>query len=181
MKMPSLGSHIPAARLKSVETIGDAVSLFAQLGYDAPARPVDTQALDIRGIQKAVHLTNSQRKRSGYGVLIGQSDSQPRSLRPLARSLQREIHDHPLGILGVTGPDGRWTRMVVFRPRQVGGTLSAVTVSRLDIDLGHPTGHDSAVISSIAWRSHLSDADAQGAIDAVLSVSKRSPMPSIAD
>jgi hypothetical protein len=60
--------------------------------------------------------------------------------------------------------------MVIFRPRQAGGQLGAVTVSRLDVDLSHPTVHDAEVVSSLRWRSDLPDVDAQKALTAALNV-----------
>ena len=59
---------------------------------------------------------------------------------------------------------------MIFRPRQVGGQLGAVTVSRLDVELSHPTQHDAEVVSGLRWRGQKSDAQAQDALNEALSV-----------
>lgn len=61
---------------------------------------------------------------------------------------------------------------MVFRPRQVSGRLGAVTVSRLDLDLDHPTGHDAEVLSGLRWQANLSDVEAQGALTEALDVER---------
>jgi hypothetical protein len=62
--------------------------------------------------------------------------------------------------------------MVVFRPRRTSGRLGAITVSRLDVDLMHPTAHDAVVLSELRWQADRSDADAQDALDAALDIER---------
>jgi adenine-specific DNA-methyltransferase len=156
--------------LKAAQSRADIIKLVAYLGYTAPARPVDSVALNLPGLAEAHVISDGKRKRSGYSVLIGEAPSAPQGLRPLARALQREIHDSPLGLLGITDDSGRWERLIIFRPRQGGGRLGSTTVSRLDIDLSHPTGHDGEVLSGIRWRPDLTDAQAQQSVTAALDV-----------
>lgn len=166
--MPFEAPAVHPAHLKAVRALPDALELISALGYSAQARPVDVSVLNLPGISRA-HVLRSGSRRTGYGVLVGEAAELPRSLRPLARSIQREVHDQPLAVVGVGDGQG-WERMVVFRPRQVGGQLGAVTVSRLDVDLGHPTPHDAEVVSGLRWRGDLPDAQAQAALNEALSV-----------
>src|ERR1700694_3018226 len=150
--------------------MSDAVRLMGGLGYDRPARPVDVDGLKLPDLERATVIRSGSTKRTGYGILIGETHGLPRSLRPLARAVQREVHDSPLAVIGGSANGSGWDRMVIFRPRQVGGQLGAVTVSRLDVDLSHPTGHDAEVVSSLRWRSDLPDIEAQKALTAALNV-----------
>jgi hypothetical protein len=159
-------------RLRAVRSLNDAVELFRELGYEQPARPVDIGALKLPHLRVARVARNRQSRRAGYGLLLAEASTPPRSLRPLARALQREVHDQPLGVVGVANTDGRWERMVVFRPRQVSGRLGAVTVSRLDVDLDHPTRHDAEVLSGLRWQAELADAEAQRALTEALDVER---------
>ena len=98
------------------------LQLAAYLGYTAPARPVDPVALKLPGLEHAHVISDGKRKRSGYSVLIGEARSAPHSLRPLARALQREVHDSPLGILAITDDTGRWERLIILPPAAGRGT-----------------------------------------------------------
>src|SRR5262249_43084454 len=115
------------------------------------------------------------KKRQGYCVLVAEAAGVPeerRSLRPLGRSMQLEIHDRPLAVLGFPGEGGKGDRMGVVRPRHTGGPLSAVTRPRLDIGLRHPTMHDSEVLGLAAWQPYRGDEAAQLAVDEALDVER---------
>ncbi|MHB8394628.1 MAG: Eco57I restriction-modification methylase domain-containing protein [Candidatus Dormibacteria bacterium] len=167
--MPLSEAIVHPAHLKAVRSLPDALELMSNLGYETQARPVDVSVLNLPGLARAHVIRNSGSRRTGYGVLVGEAAELPRSLRPLARSIQREVHDQPLAVVGV-GNGAAWERLVIFRPRQVGGQLGAVTVSRLDVDLSHPTQHDAEVVSGLRWRGQKSDAQAQDALNEALSV-----------
>lgn len=167
--MPLSEATVHPAHLKAVRALPDALELVSALGYSSQSRPVDVSVLNLPGLARAHVIRNSGSRRTGYGLLVGEVAQLPRSLRPLARAIQREVHDQPLAVVGVGNGRG-WERMVIFRPRQIGGQLGAVTVSRLDVDLSHPTPHDAEVVSGLRWRGDLADDQAQAALNEALSV-----------
>ena len=169
--MPLSEATVHPAHLRAIQGLPDALALLTSLGYSAQARPVDVSVLNLPGLASARVLRSGGSRRTGYGVLVGEAGELPRSLRSLARSIQREVHDRPLAVVGIGNGQG-WERMVVFRPRQVGGQLGAVTVSRLDVDLRHPTPHDAEVVSGLRWQGQKSDPEAQAALDQALSVER---------
>ena len=160
---------ISPTQLRAIRSLPDALGLARTLGYERPARPVNPAELGLIGLKDAYVIRSHGTMQRGYGVLVGAADSLPRSLRPLAKAVQNNVHDQPLAMLGVGNGTG-WQRLVVMRPRQTGGQLGAVTVARLDVDLAHPTRHDSEVISALHWRSDLDESRAQDEVSAALDV-----------
>jgi hypothetical protein len=164
-------ARVGVAQLRAVQSAADAARLFAGLGYDATPHPVNPTDLQLPGVTAARYVRGDQSKRKSYGLLLAETTQTPRALRPLARALQLNVHDNPLGVLGVSENGGPWRRMIVFRPRVVSGKVRAVTVTRLDIDLDHPSNHDAEVISELRWRSDLpNDQARQEAVTAALDV-----------
>lgn len=150
-------------RLLAVRSTDTAVALFAELGYNAPGRPFDADSVGLSGVSRALYLRSDLRsKRRGYGVVVAEADHKPPSLRPLARVLRERIHDRPLGVLGITGTAGRWTHMIVFRPRLQG---RRVTLAKLEVDLAHPTQHDARVLEGLVWAGEASQAAIDRALD----------------
>ncbi len=163
---------LPIARLRALRSLNDAVALFEDLGYTAAARPVNPGDLRLPNLGECRIARSGRTARSGYGLLIGEARELPRSLRSLARALQREVHDRPLAAVGVPDEGGAWHRMIVIRPRGVGGKLGAVTLARLDIDLDHPTAHDAEVLQLLHWQPDVAEATAQDAVDDALDVER---------
>ena len=163
---------LPSARLRALRSIDDAVRLFEDLGYTRPAHQVDTAELGLPDLAECLVGRSARGSRAGYGLVLAEAAALPRSLRPLARALQRRVHDRPLAVLGVPDEAGIWRRMIVLRPRHVSGQLGAVTLARLDIDLGHPTRHDAEVLNLLRWQPDLADAAAQDAVDNALDVER---------
>ena len=97
--MPTIDPRGLRPILRAIRSREDVGALLAELGYEAIVRPVDPQALKLPHLQDAYVLRNKRARREGYGVLIGITSTPPRTLRPLARAIQREIHDSPLGII----------------------------------------------------------------------------------
>lgn len=100
----SLDVPVLPHRLRAGRSLDDAVELFRELGYEQSAHPVDVDALKLPSLRVARVVRNRQSRRKGYGLLLAETSTLPRSLRPLARALQREIHDQPLGVVGVCNP-----------------------------------------------------------------------------
>src|SRR5579884_395953 len=125
---------VASATLRAVSDSAGVIGILRDLGYaTTKVVPLDASQLGLPGQLRNVQGLRSDRSsRKGHGVFLAETQEIPRSLRPLARALQRQFHDRPLGILGEPGKDGRWHRMVVFRPRRSSGRLGAVTVARLD-------------------------------------------------
>lgn len=154
-------------QLLGVRSMEDAISLFGALGYDRPAAPWDLGMAPMPNVERVATVQLGRRRRQGYALVFAETAEVPRSLRPLARSIRDQVHDRPLVVLGVTGPSGEWERMVVMRPQsvQVGG---AVTVTKLDIDLQHPTQHDAEILNAIEWQ--LDEKAAHRSIDQAFDV-----------
>ena len=153
--------------------MNDALTLFEDLGYTQPARRVNASDLNLPEFLLDCRVARLGRSaRTGYGLVVAEAAALPRSLRPLARILQRQIHDRPLAAIGVRDDGGAWRQMIVLRPRRVSGQLGAVTVARLDIDLAHPTGHDAEVLNLLRWQPDVSDDTAQTAVDDALDVER---------
>lgn len=150
-------------RLSAVSSMPEALALLGELGYSSPARPIDIGEFALTGLSRASVLRSNSLKRLGYGVVVAEAPSAPRSLRPVAKTIRERIHDRPLGVLGITGPGGAWERMIVFRPRRQG---QRVTLTKLDVDLTHPTQHDARVLEALAWSGEAS----QDAVDRALDV-----------
>src|ERR1700686_3188333 len=164
---------VTVGALRAIKHQGDVLELLGDLGYAASkAAPLDHEQLGLAGLTRASGFRSDRGSRKGHGVLVGETTQIPRSLRPIASSLQRAFHDRPLGVLGETGANGEWQRMVVFRPRRTSGRLGAITVSRLDVDLEHPTAHDAEVLSELRWQADRDDAGAQAALDAALDIER---------
>jgi hypothetical protein len=173
-KVPVVSAGVVSVgALRAIKGQGEVLELLEDLGYAASkAAPLDQAQLGLAGVTNATGFRSDRGSRKGHGVLLAETTEIPRSLRPLASALQRAFHDRPLGILGETDANGAWQRMVVFRPRRTSGRLGAITVSRLDVDLAHPTAHDAIVLSELRWQGDRNDADAQDAIDAALDIER---------
>jgi Eco57I restriction-modification methylase len=166
-------SAVSVGALRAIKQQSDVLDLLGDLGYAAAkAAPLDHEQLGLDGLTSASGFRSDRGSRKGHGVLVGETKEIPRSLRALASSLQRSFHDRPLGILGEMGATGEWQRMVVFRPRRTSGRLGAITVSRLDVDLEHPTAHDAEVLSELRWQADRDDASAQAALDAAMDIER---------
>lgn len=163
---------VTPTRLRGVAGPEDAITLFADLGYDRPAQPVDPDQLHLPGVSRAWIVRSGTKRRQGYSVVVAEAAEERRSLRPLGRALQLEVHDRPLAVLGFPGEGGRWERMVVLRPRRISGRLGAVTVSRLDVDLRHPTMHDAELLTLAGWQPARREEAAQAAVDDALDVER---------
>ena len=155
-------------RLLAVRSLDDAVALMAEIGYDKPALRFDLGEAPLPGVAEARVARSTSRRRSGYGLVIAETAEEPRSLRPLAKAMRTYVHDKPLGIVGVTDGGRQWTKMILVRPRGASAG-SGVTVTKLVIDLEHPSQHDANVMGQLAWRSG-DDSLGQRAIDRALDV-----------
>jgi len=170
---------VTPTQLRGIAGPDDAVALLADLGYNRPASPVDANQLGLPGLKQAWVIRSGAKKRQGYSVIVAEAAEERRSLRPLARALQLEVHDRPLAVLGFADEGGRWERMVVLRPRRTGGRLGTVTVARLDVDLRHPTMHDAEVLGLASWQPYRGDEAAQ-LLSTTHWTSSASPKPSTA-
>lgn len=151
----------------AVNSVDTAAALFAQLGYGARLRPLDLREVPLPGLDAASYVRTGRRRREGYCLVFGETTTRPRSLRALAKGLRDHVHDRPLGVLGVSGDGGRWERMIVLRPR-VSATGGGVSLTKLEVDLRHPTQHDARVLQELAWSGD--DHAGQAAIDRALDV-----------
>lgn len=137
------------------------------------AEPVSINATDLSLGDFPTNrvLKKGASKRRGFAVFISEVGERPRTLRPLARRLQQNVHDRPLGVVGQRGPDGAWQRFTVFRPQLVPGTIGTTRVSRLEVDVRSPTRHDSEVLGALKWTDG-DDAKAHAELDEVLDVER---------
>ncbi len=156
------------SRLKAVTGPDEAVELFQELGFRGRPAPIDAAALGLGDHPVNRVLKSASGSARGSAVFITLMPERPRSLKALGRRLLQNFHDRPLGAVGITGPDGRWSRFIVFRPAWVRGVLDAVRVAKLEVDVSAPTRHDAEVLSGLAWRGE--DAEAQDRIDRALDV-----------
>lgn len=170
-RVEKLVPALPIARLKAVTGIEQATELFRELGFSADAVPVKATELGIGDFPLNRVLKKGASKRKGFAVFISETEDRPRTLRPLARRLQQNLHDRPLGVVGQRGSDGTWQRFTVFRPQLVPGTIGATRVSRLEIDVRSPTRHDTEVLGALKW-SDGDDAKAHAELDDVLDVER---------
>ena len=162
---------LPIARLKAVTGIEAAAELFRELGFLADPVSINTADLALGDFPTNRVIKKGSSKRKGYAVFLAETAERPRTLRPLARRLQQNLHDRPLGVVGQRGPDGVWQRFTVFRPQLVPGTIGATRVSRLEIDVRSPTRHDAEVLGALEWRDG-DDGLAQSQLDEVLDVER---------
>lgn len=165
--MPAL----PIARLRAVTGVEQAAELFRELGFLAEAVSVRAAELGLGDFPVNRVLKKGASKRKGFAVFIAETGERPRTLRPLARRLQQNLHDRPLGVVGQRGPDGAWQRFTVFRPQLVPGTIGATRVSRLEVDIRSPTRHDAEVLGALRW-NESDDAKAHAELDEVLDVER---------
>ncbi|MDE3111512.1 MAG: hypothetical protein KGK34_01060 [Chloroflexota bacterium] len=167
--MPVGDLYISPTQLRAIRALPELLALARDLGYERPARPVNPDELGLANIRKAYVSRSHGTMQRGYGVLLGEAEALPRSLRGLAKAVQNNIHDQPLAMVGIGNGRG-WERLVILRPRQTGGQLGAVTVARLDVDLRYPTRHDCEVISGLRWRADLDDRRAQEEVASALDI-----------
>jgi hypothetical protein len=135
--------------LRPVRSIERAVELARLLGYEANPLPYDGSGVGLAG--ETVRLNSDRSPAKGYGLLISEIDSVPRSLRTLGRKLVEQFHDRPLALLGVKDGSEGWNELVVVRPRLIEGGGGSVSVAKLTIDVERPTAHDAEVVSGLGW------------------------------
>jgi Eco57I restriction-modification methylase len=160
---------ISQMNLRPVRSIERAVELARLLGYDANPLPYDGSGVGLAG--ETVRLNSDRSPAKGYGLLISEIDTVPRSLRTLGRKLVEQFHDRPLALLGVRNGSVGWNELVVVRPRLIEGGGGSVSVAKLTIDVERPTAHDAEVVSGLGWDA--SDPDgAHVRIDKALDVER---------
>jgi hypothetical protein len=138
------------------------LDLARRLGYTDAPRNLNLDELGLTAVTKHAFIQSGKRKREGYGVLVAEMPEIPRTLASLGKSL-RNLHDHPLAIIGEPGSDGLWKRFVVVRPRLVrSGTGFAFRTAKMDIDVTAPTRHDAEVLEQLAWKD---GSNAQTSVD----------------
>ena len=160
--------------IRAIRSLNDAVQFAHRLGYAAPPVQMDLPDVGLTGFARHAFLKFGKNKRQGYGVLIGEMPSLPRSLTGLGRSL-RTLHDHPLAIIGTPDASGRWNRLVVVRPRLVkSGNSFTYRTGRMEVDVSAPSRHDAEVLGQLAWNGSAKDpqVDVDDAFD-VEAVTKR--------
>jgi hypothetical protein len=81
---------VTPTRLRGVAGPQDAITLLADLGYDRPARPVDSDQLHLPGVSRAWVVRSGTKRRQGYSVVVAEAAEERRSLRPLGRALHLE-------------------------------------------------------------------------------------------
>ena len=111
------------------------------------------------------------KRRSGHAVLVAEVGELPRSLRRFGRLLVEELHDSPLAVIGIRGPE-HWSEFYVIRPKLITGSAGAVSVAKLRVDPHGPTRHDLDVLRGLAWTSSKSDVENRRAIDQALDVER---------
>lgn len=153
-------------RLLGLRDLDAVVQLFAELGYDRPANPIDLGIIPLPGADRAMVSRSSGRRRLGYGVCFVELSAQPRSWKPLARAIRDQIHDRPIGVVGIADLNGRWEKMVVIRPRSNNSKIG-FNVTTIEIELDSPTQHDASVLSELAWTTGDLD-EAHHKIDSAL-------------
>ncbi len=156
------------SRLKAVTSLDEAVRLFQELGFRGRPAPVDAASIGLGDHPVNRVLKSASGSSRGSAVFFTQMSERPRTLKAFGKRLLQNFHDRPLGVVGVTGPDGRWERFIVLRPTWVRGVLDAVRVAKLEVDTSSPTRHDAEVLSDLAWRGD--DREAQDRIDRALDV-----------
>jgi hypothetical protein len=139
------------ARLKAVTGLDAAVDLLHELGFTAKPARVDARELKIGDYPENRVLRTPGSKARGYAWFVAEAPFRPPTLKPFGGRLLQFLHDWPLGLLGIPGPDGQWQRIIVIRPNWVRGVFNAVRVSKLEVDISSPTRHDAEVLSSLRW------------------------------
>ncbi len=160
---------IERATLRAVTDMDAAARLVRELGYTASPQAVDSEALGLGAYPTNRLLRSGQRRREGYAVWILEAEDLPRALAAWGRQLCVSLHDHPLAVVGIPGPTGAWTRLVILRP-QMGAASGGPTyrVAKLEIQVGSPTRHDAEVVERLRWTPTMSHP--QDAIDAAFDV-----------
>jgi len=138
--------------LRGVRSPQQAIDLLLRpLGYEAPALQLEPGFLGLPS--PPLRVWTNQKADRGYGVLIAELPTRPRSLRRLGRRLIDEFHDAPLAIVGIEGEQSGWSEFVVLRPRLISGGGGAVSIAKLHVDTSNPTRHDSEVLNQLRWDS----------------------------
>jgi hypothetical protein len=154
--------------LRALRSVDDAVAVARLLGYEATPRRIHGADLGLDG--DVVALRTGASPAQGFGVLITELPSKPRSLKALGRRLVDRFHDQPLAIVGVrTGTE--WSEAIVVRPRLIAGGAGAVSIAKLTIDPARPTANDVDVLRSIGWDA-TRPVEAQQRIDEALDVER---------
>lgn len=152
---------IDTAQLRAVRSRTDVVMLFQLLGYRAASRTANARDFGLADVADTVTLIrSSQRRREGYAVVLLEAPVIPRALVALGRRLLEQVHDHPLGIVGITDPHGRWTQLLLLRPRLITSPdgRPAYRVAKFLVDLRQPTHHAREVLDRLRWQPTASDA-----------------------
>ena len=118
--------------------------------YETSALPFEAGAVGLDGVP-ALRLRSDRSQARGYGLLVAELESIPRSLRTLGRRLVEQFHDRPLALLGIRDGGREWRELLVVRPRLIEGGGGAVEVRKLTIDVEWPTAHDAEVVRGLAW------------------------------
>jgi hypothetical protein len=136
--------------LKGVRSPDKAIELILRpLGYSAAPLRLEDGYLDLPNAP--MRVWTSHKADAGYGVLVAELSTRPRSLRRLGRRLIDEFHDTPLAIIGITSDAGAWTEFIVMRPRLISGGGGTVSLAKLHVDTSSPTRHDAEVLNQLRW------------------------------
>jgi hypothetical protein len=153
---------IERAALRAVTDVEAAARLLRELGYTAPPQALDSAALGLGAYPTNRLLRSGQRRREGYAVWILEAEDLPHALAAWGRQLCGSLHDHPLAVIGMPGPTGAWTRLVIMRPQAVQASgRPAYRMAKIDIQVGSPTRHDAEVVERLRWNSSAADPQAQ--------------------
>jgi hypothetical protein len=161
-----LPGMLTPTRLKAVTGLSQASDLFRELGFGAAPVRIDASELGIGDFPDNLSIRTGGSRAKGYGILLAEMHARPRSMQGLGRRLIERFHDRPLGVVGISGGSGSWHRLIIVRPRSVKGVIGSVQVSKLEVDLGSPTRHDTEVLTALSW--HGAGKEAQDRIDRAL-------------
>lgn len=161
-------ASVNQGHVRGLNSLDELQSLVTFLGFDADPAPHDLTE-EMPQARQALIARHGGRRSRGYGVLLAELDTQPRSFQPVGRHLLESVHDRPLAFCGLRGEHGRWEQLIVLRPRwlvqdkktQKGSAdrrREVLEVARLTIDLDSPTAHDLEVLRELVWSS-ADDAD----------------------
>lgn len=142
---------ITQMNLRGIRSPEEVVERLRLLGYDANPLPFDGSVVGLTG--EAIRLNSDRSPAKGYGVLIAEIDTVPRSLRTFARRLVEQFHDRPLAFLGVRNGTAGYRELLVVRPRLIPGGGGSVSVAKLTINVERPTAHDAEVVDGLAWNA----------------------------
>ena len=108
--------------LRGVRSPEQAVGLLRLLGYETSALPFEAGAVGLDGVP-ALRLRSDRSQARGYGLLVAELESIPRSLRTLGRRLVEQFHDRPLALPRQSANGGRQSgeQLLVVRPRLIEG------------------------------------------------------------